>query len=80
MKLSEIVAYRVRDLLIERNMTQAQLERASTLHHGTMNDLLRGMNKGVNYRTIHLIIRGFGMKAHEFFNDSIFDRDDIEVD
>jgi DNA-binding Xre family transcriptional regulator len=80
MKLSEAVATRVRALLAERKMTQGQLEKLSTIHRGTMNDLLQGVYKTVNLKTVHLIIRALGMKTGEFFNDPIFDRDDIEVD
>ena len=80
MKLSEVVALRVRELLAERDMTQAQLERLSTIHPGTMNDLLGGVYKTVNFKTIHLIIRAFGMKTNEFFNHPVFDSDDILID
>ena len=80
MKLSETVAHRVREILGERNMSQSQLEKLSTIHRGTMNDLLQGVYKTVNLKTVYLIIKAFDMKVHEFFNHPIFDRDDIEVD
>jgi len=80
MKLSEVFATRVRQIQFERKMTQAELSRVTTLHPGTLNDLFSGVHQSVNYKTIHFIIRGFGMKTYEFFNDPIFDREDIEVD
>lgn len=80
MRLSEAVATRVKEILRERNMTQAQLERLSTIHHGTMNDLLSSVYKTVNLKTVYLIIRAFEMKVSDFFDHSIFERNDIEVD
>jgi transcriptional regulator with XRE-family HTH domain len=80
MKLSEAVAHRVKEILRDRNISQAQLERLSTIHHGTMNDLLQGVYKTVNLKTVYLIIKAFSMKVHEFFDHPIFDDDDMEVD
>jgi len=80
MFLSKTVAQRVREILAERNMTQAQLERLSTIHHGTMNDFLKGEYKTPSMKTVYLIIKALDMKMHEFFNSPLFDNENIEVD
>lgn len=80
MKLSEAVAFRTKQILKEKQMSQYQLEKISTIHHGTMTDLMQGVYKTVNLKTVMLIIKAFDMKTHEFFNSPIFDSDDLEID
>jgi len=80
MKLSETVAFRVREILAERKISQSQLEKLSTIHRGTMNDLLGGVYKTVNMKTVYLIVKALEMSMSDFFNHSIFEREDIEVD
>ena len=80
MKLSEIVAKRIRELLDERDMSQNKLAKISTIHPGTLNDLMYGENKAVNLRTVHLIIKAFQITYGEFFGSSIFDDNSIDID
>ena len=80
MQLSEAVAKRIRELLNERNMSQNKLAKISTVHAGTLNDLMYCENKAVNLKTVHLIIKAFEMTYGEFFGSPIFDNEDIEVD
>lgn len=80
MKLTTAVATRVSNILFERNMSRYRLERITAIPHNTMKSLMREQNSGINLKTVLLIIRGFGMTAAEFFDDPIFERDDLEID
>ena len=80
MTLSEAVAVRVRNLLKERKMTQYRLEQNSGVSHSTMKTFLNGKYKSCNLTTVVLIIRSFGITVSEFFNDPIFESEDLEVE
>ena len=80
MTLSEAVAFRVRAILKERNMTQYRLEQNSGVNHSTMNCLLNGRYKSCNLTTVVLVIRALGMTVAEFFDDPIFESEDLIVE
>lgn len=80
MTLSEAISIRVRNILKERNMTQYRLEQNSGVSHGTMKSFLNNRYKSCNLTTVVLIIRAFGMTVAEFFNDPIFESEDLIVE
>ena len=80
MKLSTAIAKRVSNLLREKNMTQYRLEKSTAISHNTMQALMSERYTSVNFRTIMQIIRGLNMTVAEFFNDPIFEREDLEID
>ena len=69
-----------KQILKEKDMTQYRLEQNSGISHGTMNSFLNGRNKSCNLTTIVLIIRAFGMSISEFFDDPIFESEDLEIE
>lgn len=80
MKLSKAVAMRISDILRERNISQYRLERIIAMPHNTMKTLMGARNNSVNLKTIMQIIRGLEMTTAEFFNDPIFEREDLDID
>lgn len=80
MKLSTAVATRIGRILNEREMSQRTLEEITGLSHNTVKTLMGERNNGVNLRTIMAIIRGLGMTATEFFDDTLFESNDLEID
>lgn len=80
MKLSSAVAYRIGNILRERQLSQYRLEKMIAMPHNTMKTLMSGRNNGVNLKTIILITRGLNMTVTEFFNDPIFESLDLEID
>ena len=80
MKLSTAVALRVSNILRERKMSQYRLERIIAMPHNTMKTLMGERNQSVNLKTVMQIIRGLEMTTAEFFNDPIFDSEDLEID
>ena len=80
MTLSEAIAKRIRGILNEKNMTQYRLEQNAGISHSTMSSFLNGKYKGCNLTTVVLIIRSFGMTVAEFFDNPIFESEDLIVE
>lgn len=80
MNVSEAVAKRIRELLIEKDMTQYRLEQKSGILHGSMACILNGRNKTVTLSTIYMLARGFDMTIIEFLNDDIFLSNEVEFE
>lgn len=80
MKISTAVALRISKILQDRNMSQYKLEREIAMPHNTMKTLMGERNQGVNLKTVMQIIRGLGMTAAQFFDDPLFESEDLEVD
>ena len=80
MNVSEAVAKRIRELLIEKDMTQYRLEQKSGILHGSMACILNGRNKTVTLSTIYMLARGFEMTIIEFLNKDFFLSDAVEFE
>ena len=80
MNVSEAVAKRIRELLIERDMTQYRLEQKSGILHGSMACILNGRNKTVTLSTIYMLARGFDITIIEFLNNDIFLSNEVEFE
>ena len=80
MNVSEAVAKRIRELLIEKNMTQYRLEQKSGILHGSMACILNGRNKTVTLSTIYMLARGFDMTIIEFLNKDFFLSNEVEFE
>ena len=80
MNVSEAVAKRIRELLIEKDMTQYRLEQKSGILHGSMACILNGRNKTVTLSTIYMLARGFDMTIIEFLNKDFFLSNEVEFE
>lgn len=80
MKLSTAVALRISNILRERNMSQYRLEKIIAMPHNTMKTLMGERNKGVNLKTVMQIIRGLEITTAEFFNDPIFESEELDIE
>lgn len=80
MKLNEAIATRIRKILKDKNISQYRLELNAGISHSTMICLMNAKYKGCNLTTVILIIRAFGMTVSEFFNDPIFESEDLIVE
>lgn len=80
MKVGEAVAKRIKELLIEKDMTQYRLEQKSGILHGSMACIMNGRNKTVTLSTIYMLASGFDMSIIEFLNNEIFLSNEIEFE
>ena len=79
MKISEVVALRIRQILKEKKISQYKLEQMSGISHNTMSFLLNGRYNAANMRTVFIIIFSLGMTVKEFFDSPLFDFDDMSI-
>ncbi len=79
MKLSTAVAMRISNILREKNMSQYRLEKNIAMSHSTMKTLMSERNKSVNLKTVMQIINGLDMTTAEFFDDPLFESDELEI-
>jgi len=80
MTLANAVSKRIRNILNEKKMTQYRLEQNAGISHSTMSCFLNGRYKSCNLTTVVLIIRALGMTVAEFFDDPIFESEDIVLE
>ena len=80
MTINDAVALRTLRLMKQRGITQYRLEQDSGIFHGSMDRILQNKNKTVTLTTIYRLARGFNISLHEFLDDDVFRRDDIELE
>ncbi len=80
MKIGEATAQRIKALLKEKNITQYRLEQNSGIQHGTMQYIINGKNKDIEFGTIIMIAKGFDMNFLEFLNDPVFLSEELEAE
>ena len=80
MRISEVVALRIRQILKQRKMTQYRLEQLSGISHNTMINLLNARYKAANMRTVFIIINSLGLSVKDFFDNPLFNFDDMNID
>lgn len=79
MKVSEAVAFRIREILASKNLSQYKLEKIIAMPHSTMNNIIKCTNDAVNLKSVMQIIRGLNMTTAEFFNHPIFEDENLEI-
>ena len=80
MTINQAVAIRVRELLKEKKMSQYKLEEETGLYHSTMNAILNNRVKASNFKSIALIVKALGMSVSDFFNNPVFNFDNINIE
>lgn len=79
MTVSQAVAYRIREILKDKKMTQYKLEKEACISHDTLKSIMKGKAKGVNLKTIVLIADGLKMTVSEFLNSDLFLFENLDV-
>ena len=80
MKLNDVISIRIRQLLAERNMTQYKLEQLSGLTHNTMLSIMSARYQSCNLKTLMKIIQALNISAKDFFDDPMFEFENIFID
>lgn len=80
MKVSKAISMRIREILKEKNITQYRLEISSGISHATMMDIMNARRESCNVKTLIIIIRTLGITVSEFFDDPIFESDELNLD
>lgn len=80
MTLNKAFAMRVSNLLIEKDISKYRLERETGLTHSAMRYIFNEVNKDVKFSTIVKVAEFFDMTLKEFFDDEIFNYENLEVE
>lgn len=80
MRLEDAVIERIERLKKQNNMTQYELSVKGGVPQTTLISIKRKRSKAVGIKTLWLICEGFGITLAEFFDDSVFDRQNIVAD
>ena len=80
MKLQRAVALRVSNLLIKHNMSRYALCKKVVMPEQTLKNIIDERNKDIQLSTIAKIADGFDMSIEEFFRDSLFDKNELDID
>lgn len=78
--VAKAVVSRIKEILLEKDMSIYRLEKITAMSHNTMQTLMRADNNSVNLKTVFLICRGLGVTAEYFFSSPLFEDEDLEVD
>ena len=80
MKLQRAIALRISNLLIKNNMTRYALCKKVVMPEQTLKNIIDERNKDIKLSTLTLIADGFGLSLEEFFADSLFNKNNLEID
>lgn len=80
MKVSKAISMRIREILKEKNITQYRLEINSGISHATMMDIMNARRESCNVKTLIIIIRTLGITVSEFFDNPLFESDELNLD
>lgn len=80
MRLQRAVALRISDLLIKNNMTRYRFCQKIIMPEQTLKNIIDERNKDIQLSTVAKIADGFGLSIQEFFADSLFDKERIDIE
>ena len=80
MKLQRAVALRISNLLIKNNISRYALCKKIVMPEQTLKNIIDERNKDIELSTVAKIADGFGLSLEEFFNDSLFNKDTVDID
>ncbi len=80
MKLSEAFRIRLEGLLAERNETVYHFCKENGIGRSTIVNLMKGDTKSPTLSTIYQVSDALEISPLEFLSDTIFDKDNIEID
>lgn len=78
MQLNEAVSARLKELLLERDMTQYQLYMKSGVPKSSIGNIVNCAYDSVKLRLIHEICQGMNINISEFFHSPLFDETNLE--
>ena len=80
MKIQRAVALRTSKLLLEKNMTQYALAKKMLVPQTTLTNIMHEKYNSIKFETVIKICDAFDMTIQEFLNDSLFQRDNLDVE
>ena len=73
MDFSDLVATKIKELMLEKNINSNQLSKLTGIYRSTLTMYLSRKNKTIRLENLLYICDAFNMKLSEFFSDKRFD-------
>ena len=80
MTLNEAFSKRVRQILKEKKITIYKLTNMTGLSPTTMDNIMNYRTKTSNFKSMAIIIRTLGLSMTEFFDNPVFNFENLEID
>lgn len=80
MNLNKAFALRISKLLNERKISKYRLEKNSGLTHSALRYIFNEVNTDVKFSTIVKVCDALDISLHEFFNDDLFDIENLDFE
>jgi DNA-binding Xre family transcriptional regulator len=81
MTLRRAIALRISNLMVKNKIpSQYAVCKAAGITESTLRNIINETYEGTNIKTLIKICDGLGVTIKEFFDDSLFDRNILEID
>ena len=80
MNLNRAFALRLSNLLLEKKMSKYKLEKKTGLTHSALRYIFNEVNIDVKFSTIVKVCNALNISIVEFFNDELFNLNNLDVD
>ncbi len=79
MELQRAVAMQISNLLIKNNLTRYKLCKKIAMPEQTLKNIIDERNKDIQLSTVAKITEGFDLSIEEFFQDKMFDKNNLDI-
>lgn len=80
MNLNRAFALRLSNILMQKNMSKYKLEKESGLTHSALRYIFNEVNEDVKFSTIVKVCNALNMTISEFFDDDLFDVNNLNFE
>lgn len=80
MNLNRAFALRLSNLLLEKKMSKYKLEKETGLTHSALRYIFNEVNVDVKFSTIVKVCNALNISISEFFNDELFNLNNLDID
>ena len=80
MNLNKAFALRLKNLLLEKKISKYKLEKETGLTHSALRYIFNEVNVDVKFSTIVKVCNALDISLSDFFNDKLFDLNNLDVD
>lgn len=80
MNLNRIFAMRLSKLLVEKKISKYKLEKETGLSHSALRYIFNEVNNDVKFSTIVKVCEVLNISLKDFFDDAIFDIENLQAE
>ena len=80
MTINEAFAKRANEIAKQKNISKYKISQETGLYPSTINYIFHAKAKASNFKSMALIIRALDLSINEFFESSVFDFDNLDIE